>query len=712
MIDTTVLIQRTHRVPALPAFKSKTDPVRTKLIKKLDGALLTIGFKLSPDLMKNLSLASPENLQTYSKVIINTAMEMVGGHVRHNVYFKDFPNNIPDTETFWAECIIHAIRHNGLHKVVDSIIIHDGINLLDLPMYGRYQHTFEDLVEGSEKFIPAVSDRLTIFNLGKTPDEETVDLYYSLLFSTVPLNDTDRVLLEKLISVPVCRKIRIIKKIPVRENKAYLNAFKILNNQKTIQIDTYTDVLRVAAALSNGDVTLATRVRFKSFKNYVRRGILTALNTVDSTKLPDIHRHTEVWKRLGERLHPRESDKNAFKVFEVARGVREARTLNSFIQEAFDQKKPEVALAHMRKAPGVLFRNLDWVIRSNPARNNLMKSIEGAVEDVSGRVLLSVYEHMNNRASIQGLKRLFTNTKGKTYVTDETRSLLDPSVVMDIQKIIGDELGDRLPVYDTLDIDNIMGNVALPLTEKNKVEGLNIFPRGSLVPIESSHSLRFFMYWHQTTHRTDYDLSLLVLDRSFNTTAQVSWTSLRHSGMVHSGDIVDAPDGASEFIDVPLKEVNSCYLVPQVNFYYGEDFNSAQEAFFGYMTRTRDQKGMPFEPKTVRMRSDLRNPKESKGKVVLPIMFMKMGDQWYAKWMHFYLTGSSWANSTEKNKVTSSLLVRGIVEKKYLTVGDIIGFMRYDKRKGNQIVFSHDGVTKNTNGKVFSLKNLHELIPA
>ncbi|MFD2349516.1 hypothetical protein ACFSTC_09245 [Nonomuraea ferruginea] len=68
-----------------------------------------------------------------------------------------------------------------------------------------------------------------------------------------------------------------------------------------------TDVLRLACALSGGDVTLATPTRFRSFRRAERRALLRALDAVATpAKLGDVPRHRERWKRLGERLHPHE----------------------------------------------------------------------------------------------------------------------------------------------------------------------------------------------------------------------------------------------------------------------------------------------------------------------------------------------------------------------------------------------------------------------
>ena len=117
--------------------------------------------------------------------------------------------------------------------------------------------------------------------------------------------------------------------------------------------------------------------------------------------------------------------------------------------------------------------------------------------------------------------------------------------------------------------------------------------------------MRFFVYWKQRERRTDYDLSVLLLDDDFEVAGQVSWTNLSELGAVHSGDITEAPDGATEFIDLDLGRVSARYVVPQVNVYSGEGFDDAEEAFFGFMERAPEQRGRPFEPRTVRAKSDL-----------------------------------------------------------------------------------------------------------
>src|SRR5205085_2589822 len=65
----------------------------------------------------------------------------------------------------------------------------------------------------------------------------------------------------------------------------------------------------------------------------------------------------------------------------------------------------------------------------------------------------------------------------------------------------------------------------------------------------------------------------LLLDEDFGYGGQVSWTNYHADGAYYSGDLTDATDGATEFIDVPLATVSARYIVPQVNVFSGEGFD-------------------------------------------------------------------------------------------------------------------------------------------
>ena len=79
-------------------------------------------------------------------------------------------------------------------------------------------------------------------------------------------------------------------------------------------------------------------------------------------------------------------------------------------------------------------------------------------------------------------------------------------------------------------------------------------------------------------------------------------------GILFSGDITDAPKGASEFIDINRKSFIDCkgrYLVMNVYSYTGQKFSEIPECFAGCMIRQKPKSGEIYEPKTVKDKFDL-----------------------------------------------------------------------------------------------------------
>ena len=303
--------------------------------------------------------------------------------------------------------------------------------------------------------------------------------------------------------------------------------------------------------------------------------LLAALNEVvaaSQDKLGDVARYAERWKRLGERLHPHEYDQwpHAQEVFAVARGERRVHNLAGRAEAAIRAGAIGPAASVLSAAPGLLLRSADRLLRlaSPPERTDVVDAVTGALGSASGRVLLlaagacrqpadarvrpDVCEPLAHRV---GRSRRATTAAGRAggrVVVAARRARSAP----------GCRSRDRPLLVDPEVLD-----VALPLSGKATEGGFAVLPRGSRASV-SGELLRFFTYWRQTSRRTDYDLSVLLLDDEFHSAGQVSWTNYHHDGVVHSGDITDATNGATEFIDVPLT-VRGHYVVPQVNIYCG-----------------------------------------------------------------------------------------------------------------------------------------------
>jgi hypothetical protein len=347
-----LIIQRTLRVPA------STGPAGdgTAVARQLDAALLDAGFAASRALLDHVGGRAPGAAMDLAATVVTAVRALLGDHVRHNAYFIGFPHDVPGTLEFWAERMAAAVLAGGTDPGPVA-----GVNLLDLPGYGAYRHTYADLLAAHDALIASAGDRLNLLHLGDTADVEAARLYTALAGSTTPLGESDLALLSEL--AVACADDRQPAEVPVRENRAVLNGMRLVLGRPLIAVDTVTDVLRLACHVSGGDVSLATPTRFRRFPRRERRVLLAALDQIVGTraaKLADVARYAERWKRLGERLHPHEFPQwpHARRVFAVARGEQRVPSLAGRAEAAIADalvRRPgpaPAAAAGPRRRPG------------------------------------------------------------------------------------------------------------------------------------------------------------------------------------------------------------------------------------------------------------------------------------------------------------------------------------------------------------------------
>ena len=724
------IVQRHLRVPRVDAPLGGAAVVA----RQMDAALLQAGFSASRELMDFVAGLEPGAAIDLAARTVSAVRGMVGDHVRHNAYFIDFPHNVPDTMEFWVGCLREALVPVGAladgvsAEELRAVVQSPGFNLLDLPTYGRYQHSYAELAAAHDDLIASAGDRITVLHLGDSLEEETRALYLELAGATTPLGEADLALLREL--ADRCLGGPQPEKVPVRENRALINRVRLVEGWPLL-VDTVTDVLRLAAAASDGDVSLQTLTKFRNFKRRERRLLLAALDRVVSenpSKLADVARFAERWKRLAKALHPNDYPQysGARAVFDVASGEKHVRSLASQSEEAIRSGDRIGAARVLSKAPGALLRSVDRLLRGADSAevDAIVTAVRTAVPAASGRVLLSLLEHLLNRSS-PDVARVFVGRSKRAWVTDDVRAPIPEDVANRLAYVIEEEIRKRLPKFDRVLVDPEALDVALPLSGKASEAGFAVLPRGSRTSLDLTHgdSLRFFTYWREAERRTDFDLSALMLDENFEHLGQVSWTNLRAGEAVHSGDITQSRDGATEFIEVPLRSIaaGARYVVPQVNIYSGEGFDEVAESMFGYMLRSHEQKGLPFEARTVRTRSEMRGG----GRVALPVMFERGNDgEWSAVWTHLYLSGSAQFNRVEGNRLSTALLARSIVERHYLTVEYLASMLvassgswrlwgEFDRKLDEPVTFiglqRPDGLPEGS--QFFGPENLSGLIP-
>jgi hypothetical protein len=379
---------------------------------------------------------------------------------------------------------------------------------------------------------------------------------------------------------------------------------------------TATDVLRLTVALSGGDISLATATKFRSFSRAERRLLLGLLER-QANATEDMLRWKDRWIRLGERLHPGEYVEKypqTAEAFRILRNDMPFPTFNRAVEKALAQHNTETAAACLASRPGELARRLDHLLRLDAtAQRTVLDAFAERAKNVSTPVLLQVMRHFQARNQPGPLRVFFPKGNvAKAYAVTNVLPGLPESACRWIVAVCEATLTLRfraLPPLGKVYLDESLTNYLVPFSQRSASRSFRTLTRGSRLPLpEGCRVLRFFVWWKNGKERTDIDLSATMFDTEFCYKDIISYYNLKGYGGCHSGDIVDAPQGASEFIDITLDKVRGKgvrYVVMSLTSYTQQPYCELPECFAGWMAREKPESGAIYEPKTVQDRLDI-----------------------------------------------------------------------------------------------------------
>jgi stress response protein SCP2 len=367
--------------------------------------------------------------------------------------------------------------------------------------------------------------------------------------------------------------------------------------------------------MSGGDISLAENTKFKKFSRKERRFLLGA---VERCAIPeeDMVKHHNRWLRLGEILHPGEYPKHfpkSYAAFQVLRTNATVETLNSKVEKAIELRNFEHAIALLAENPGNLGRRLDHLFRLDTESRAINETAFFAVADkIATPVLLQIYNHFKTRNSIKSRAVFPKGEVAKIQVIDPPKEVLPDDFCAHVSSRIRHLLVSRFSRKEKLEkvfVDQELKNFPVPFSQRSAAKALRTVTRGSKLRLEvSQDTIRFFIWWKNGEHRTDLDLSAVILDSEWAHKSDITYYNLKDFAGHHSGDIVDAPLGASEFIDISLAKLlqsGGRYLVMCVNSYTQQKYCDLPECFAGWMGRQQPNSGEIYEPKTVHNKIDL-----------------------------------------------------------------------------------------------------------
>jgi len=394
-------------------------------------------------------------------------------------------------------------------------------------------------------------------------------------------------------------------KIVFKENLVAL-ASHFIKNGINVRVNTATDVLRLAAGLSDADVSLAVKPKFKSFSKPMRRWLLAALDRCGNLA-EDVARRPEMWKRLLSHLHPFDYAKSYKNVCKVTNDLYHGRlgTFNSKVEPLL-LKKDNSVLELLKSRPGDFRRRLVHTLGlfGDKAAHAFTdpKVIEG-LTTIQVVTLRTHLESINDR-----LYRVFPPKGNWNKLQVGEAGSIDKNQLKVISTVLGSELRKRLPEVRSLDKATKL--VKLP----NNGE-VGPYTRGTTFPIPKDVDfIRTASYWKaKRGHSVWFDNGWNFFDFSWKSVGTCCWNAAKFethtkkrgttiTGAVFSGDPTNSKEmegRAAQMVDLypsKLREMGVRYAVWNVLCFSNIPFSDAEDVFAALQWGTDAQSGELFEP--------------------------------------------------------------------------------------------------------------------
>ena len=580
----------------------------------------SLGFTFSKELFEALSHMNRDELKVLYSDLIPALKELVGADVEYNPMYPNFPTQVAEMDGI--ELFINAIVH-----------------------YWRFG-TLMPEYEKDERLPLIDVNKMALLSTGN--HEDLMEIFKNLVASKTSLSAQDKEDVTTIIKYCADYANYLPDEIPLKENVALIGKLTIeeapVKSASAISkyFRTATDVLRLVTALSDGDISLAGKTKYRNLKRRERRMILDLLaNCGNITE--DLFRYQYEWIRVAEILHPFEYNypryKNVNKAFDTLRNDKKPLMFGGKVQAAILRKDMKAAADLLKSRPGEFARQLDKVLRDSDNPAYILECFKSVAVEISAPVLLQVRQHFIGRmAETPNPVRVFfpKGNLAKAMSIKNELPAIDKTICQNVAKACRDALIEQYKSKESLGkvyVDEEFKNYLVPFSQRSASSTNKSVVRGSQLPIKSdATAVRAFIWWTNTAKdngwdegRVDIDLSAAIYDSDWNYVEHVSYTRLRSGKMkaFHSGDITNGGSlngkGVAEFIDVDIDAVaeNGRYIVYQVYNYTGQHYSSLENCRFGWMEREDVQSGEIFEPTTVNMVMDVN----AEGVTAIPVIF-------------------------------------------------------------------------------------------
>lgn len=534
------------------------------------------GYVLSPDATRAVFKLSGDDLVTFWKEVRTALLAVTGSdkNMGSFVVYKNFPREVLDMSEsqYWVNQICMYL--------------------------GCPNEWFTEPAEPR----PLMNELGTLKVLALETQDTSANIYRSLVVQSSRWTDNQKQWALDLLPAN-CNTVAI-DDFGFREN-GVIAAHHALGLDMYVTTTIATDVLRIAAALSGGDVSLRTKVTFARFKRPLRRKLLGMLNETTSSMIDDFMLRPEQWKRLLSILHPGD--------FYVPR-----------VHEAYDLLYRKAHQSYASKVEhGLLTRDLDTINLLATRPGDFARRLHTTYAAFGNDAFIKFVEVMPRLTTAQLLKLhgyfMTINTRktlmyppkgswSRAKVVENTKVAIDPAHRDTMLTAICDEIKARLNKINPNGFDVSMDTVLVNLPTND--QELAPYGRGTVFPIpENMTFVRTASYWeNKSSGHTWFDNGWNFFDKDWKPMGSCCWLQTREvDGAVFSGDPTNAKElkgRACQMIDLHLKtlaERGIRYAVWNILCYSGVKFNDATDVL-GTLQWGEDQfTGQVFEPNRAQM---------------------------------------------------------------------------------------------------------------
>lgn len=424
-----------------------------------------------------------------------------------------------------------------------------------------------------------------------------------------------------------------------------------------------TDVLRIAAGVSDADVELKIAPKFRKFSRPERRMLIEILENCADLE-GDFARRPEIWKRLLSRLHPGD-----YKCARVSQAYTDLyagskNRLAARLEHGFASKDLAV-LDLLVDQPGIFMRELHRtyglfgaaafekfktvtnaltieqllklssylkeapVKRSKdatpaqPSKDELIKAILTA-RDAEGTFAEELLQKMDvdelaeiapREDSENGLSAYLVRPKGnwsKALVLERSKPSIDADDLKDLQDHIGRTIGARVNTAfpQGIDLDLNLYDVTLPTNGQE----LASYGRGTEFDIpEKATFVRTASFWsHSDYQNTWFDNGWNLFDEDWKPAGTCCWDKIRvgngkNTVAIFSGDPTNSKDlkgRGCQMIDLYIDQMQKAgvaYAVWNILCYSSIPFEDAEEVLGTLQWGENPMSGKLYEPSRAQM---------------------------------------------------------------------------------------------------------------